>query len=558
MITQLRVKNFAIIDEQVVTFLPGLNVISGETGAGKSIILEALRLILGGRASTDLIRAGSADLAVEALFDLSVLPKHIRDELPEIVRPAAEDVEVSELVISRQLTRSGKGKVLINGQLGTVALLESITSKIITICSQNQQLALLDPKYHLAVIDSFAEGYNGLLEKFRTAFREYRTKKEALLALEAKMSQGVLRRAELEHLLEELEPLDLHAQLRTELEERIARLAHAEKALIQGERAEEIISGEAGLLSLLAELRSELNAIARGDPQASRLMANFEKLKALTDEFEADLAQYLRGVELEPAELEELRGRLSNLAKLERRFRTNDAGLLELLTSARAELSAFDAFENVEGLRKEVKQLEAAAQALGVELRAKRTKEAKRLAAAVAGELAELNMPDAIIAPQFEAIELSEEGIDRMQLLIATNKGEPLKPLKQVASGGELSRLMLVLKKVLRDRSGVNVLIFDEVDSGISGGVARAVGEKLKSLSESSQVICITHLAQVASLADSHILVEKRSKDRTTSLVRVLDKEERVEEIARMLAGYKVTAASRESARELMTSKGSR
>lgn len=548
MLSELTISNLAIIERQSLAFHPHFNVISGETGAGKSIILNALEFILGGKLSTQAIRQGADTLEVQALFDLTDVPAEIRAELPDIV-------DGDELVVSRTLPREGRGKVLINGRLGTASLLEEIVRKLVNICSQHHQTRLLDPKYHLEFLDGFCV-VDPLKEEVADAYRAWSDKERALVKLRESESQSEARRLQLEETSEELAALPkLKPGLREQLEQEIRRLSNAEKLIALGERVTLGISAEAGLLDQLREVSVALHEMERLDSGASAVTKEFETAKAALLDSERGVSKYVASIDIDGELLEELRSELSLLARLERKYRTNDEGLTELKRKIDEELRLSSAGPEFDRLQAEVKNLHESLLRLNLKLRKERIKAAKELCALVTNDLHELNMKDAVFDVRFAEIAPSSTGSDKIEFLIATNKGENQKPLVQIASGGELSRVMLVLKKLLRERSGVNVLIFDEVDSGISGGVARAVGTMLREISSQSQVVCITHLPQVASLSDRHFLVNKEVGERAKTVVKQLSEEEKVDEIARMLAGYKITDAARASARELIASK---
>ena len=269
-------------------------------------------------------------------------------------------------------------------------------------------------------------------------------------------------------------------------------------------------------------------------------------------EFEVEIDKYASSIDVDQDELNAKRDLLAEIARLERKYRTDDAGLLELRERVQKELLEINDPESFDRLKVQVDEAKNEALNLAKKLSKNRKKASESLCKQVVVELKELNMPESKLEANFEETELGVNGIDRLELLISTNKGMPCRPLKNVASGGELSRILLVLKKILRDKSGVNVLVFDEVDTGISGSVARAVGEKLKALSEHSQVLCITHLAQVASLGDHHLLLTKEMGENTKTTIKPITGDARIDEIARMLAGHKITKASRESAKELL------
>lgn len=545
MLVELQISNFAIIDHQTVTFDKGLNVISGETGAGKSIILNALELILGVRPKQHSVREGADALEIQALFDLTTLDERSRNELPDIARG-------EELAIVRSISQSGKGRVYINGKLATVALLEEFSSKLINICGQSHHVRLLDPRFHLQLVDEFA-GNGELLRSYQERFTQWRQSEDLLENFERRLRESEARRGGLEELVAELEGAELRAGLREELESKVKKLSNAER-LIQGvSRIVDSFTDEAGIFSSMTSVGAELSDLSKFDDSLKKTGELFHSAFTELKEFHGDLQSYLRSMELDEEELEQLREKLAEVARLERKYRTNSEGLLELLESSKNELSQLGDAINIEQLRKRVEAEYQQVLELGTTLSSSRKGAGEQLGLQVKGELRELNMKDVSLSLALASCSPTSMGLDKGELLLSSNKGQAMKPLRQIASGGELSRITLVLKKILRDRSGVNVLVFDEVDTGVSGQVARAVGIKLKELAKDSQVICITHLPQVASLADQHLRVEKRVEDeRTRSVVTKLSADQRVEEVARMLAGYKITEAARESARELL------
>jgi DNA repair protein RecN (Recombination protein N) len=549
MLSELTISNFAIIEKQSLSFHSNFNVISGETGAGKSIILNALEFILGGKGSTSLIRAGAEVMEVQALFDLSAVSPTIRAELPEIV---GED---DELVVSRTQPREGRGKVLINGRLGTVSLLEEIVRKLVNICSQHHQTKLLDARYHLELLDGFAENEK-LVLSMREAFAAWSAANRRLEDFQREQASSSQRREELALVIEELEALPLlKAGRRSELEAQIKKIGNFERLMQAGQKALSLLTGDDGVGGTLREISGAVAEMARLDSSTEAIVKEFELAREALTQSERAISRYIDGLDIDAGSLEQLREELSELARLERKYRLDDAGLAQRLVTAREELGRLAESGDMKKLQKEVQELYKVVQARGQELRVIRQKAAKELQAAVARDLAELAMADATLQVRLTPVDPTASGIDKVEFTISTNKGEPPGPLAQIASGGELSRVMLVLKKILREQSGVNVLIFDEVDTGISGGVARSVGRMLKAISCQSQVLCITHLPQVASLSDKHFLVHKEVGDRAVTVVRALSESEKVDEIARMLAGFTITDASRASARELIESR---
>lgn len=550
MLSELIISNLAIIEKQTINFASGLNVISGETGSGKSIILEALKLILGGRASGDLIRSGESSLTVEAVINLQNLPNHLINDLPEIARTS------DEIVLSRQVASSGKNRVFVNGHLGTVSLLANISGKLINFCGQNQSLRLFQPRYHLELVDNFA-GNHELYATYTKVYNEWRSLDDQLKQLRQEHLTKILRRAELETIASELGQVRIEIGRRHILEEKIKALASVEQIEKLTAQLTENLSGQDGESGgALFEVRQAVQLVQQLVGLDSRFLEIRDAIEGIfagLGEVDLEVGRLLAGIERNDEQLLELRDEIAELARLERKYRCDEQGLLELLSRAQVELETFDD-ANIAKLEGRVAKLKSQTSELALKLREHRVRVLGELTGLIEVELSELNMADARIKIIREDEELSTYGADRLELLISTNAGEAIKPLREIASGGELSRITLVLKKVLGDKSGVNVLIFDEVDTGISGAVARAVGEKLKSLSSNSQVICVTHLAQVASLADHHILVRKEANGRTTSIARIIEGDERTDEIARLLAGRKVTKASRESAKELMAS----
>jgi len=521
MLCELRISNFAIIEEQSILFGGGLNVISGETGTGKSIVLQALEMILGDRPRPQYLRAGTEGWEIEGLFNLGDLPAGVMEELPDLARS-------EELVVHRSMSAGGKSKVYINGRLATAALLEEISSRIINICRQGQQNRLANPRYHLELIDGFS-GNAAELEGYRRCYARWRSLEEEIRRLEKSMQSAALRREELMQISDELGKIELRTGLREELDSEVRKLGNAEALLQKGGLLSSEISGERGPLGQLKSLGVYMNELCKLDPGLGDADQLFRSARTSLEEFLRALERYLRSLQVDEERLELIREKLAEIARVERKYRRDCAGLIGLLEDTRRELSLIEDGGVPQSLREELSRTGEEVFRRGKELSELREKAARALVKAVEKDLRELNMPDARLKIENGRVEPGPDGIDKVQILIAPNKGEGLKGLSQIASGGELSRIMLVLKKVLRERSGVNVLVFDEVDAGISGAVARAVGEKLKDLARQSQVLCITHLAQVASLADHHFIVEKLVKDRTVSQIRELKEAEKVD-----------------------------
>ena len=416
MLTELTITNFAIIERQSVTFHGGFNVISGETGAGKSIILNALEFILGGKGSPSFIRSGTDHLEVQALFDLTVLPRAVRQELPDIV---GED---DELVVSRLLPREGRGKVLINGRLGTVALLEEIVRKLVNICSQHHQTKLLDPKYHLDLLDGFCDKPE-LVERMRKAHREWADAKSELTRVKEAFEQGAARREDLEHTRAELENLpNLRPGRRKELEGEIKRIGNFERLVALGQKLEDLLLGEEGIGIRLKEISAAMTEMSRLDPSIGSTQEDFENAKRALNHSEIAIARYVGSLEVDASTLETLREELSEIARLERKYRLDDAGLCALKERVKRELSQLFGGQGFRELELTVARLHDIAMTLGRELRKVRQKGAEELCKAVSGDLKELNMRDASLKVQFTDIEPSSLGIEKTEFLISSKE----------------------------------------------------------------------------------------------------------------------------------------
>lgn len=570
MLRELQISHFTLIDDQTIEFAPGLNVISGESGAGKSVLLEALKFISGGRARSESIRAGRDKLEVHALFDLSTLPDSTISTLPDFIK---ENLDSKELHLSRELGRTARSKVYINGKLAPLSHLEQLGSLLVSVCGQSQHMQLLDPSYQLLLLDQFA-GNSELVKQYTEFYQAWKNSSTELKELEKRISEASLRRAQLEFVVEELSQTELKEGMRAELEKEIKLLSEAEASQISCSNIVQLMSS--GIYETLSQIKSELIRLRKTRAEPELLVPELAILEQTLFEIEAKIEETRQLSEVNEESLANLRAELDLLARLERKYKRNECALLELKNSAILELESLSDEESVERLRAKTKELFVKVIELALKLSKSRKKASTTLCRAAEKELETLNIKGAQLSFEFQEVDitqfnssldpenklaeaaLSSTGIDKGELMLSTISGEPLKPLKRVASGGELSRITLVLKTLLKDRGGVNVLVFDEVDTGISGSIARSVGEKLRALSAHSQVICITHLAQVASLADQHILVEKSQLSNALSTVRTLKNEQQVEEIARMLAGYDITKSTRESARELITSKSSR
>lgn len=532
----------ALVERASVSFAPGLNVITGESGTGKSMILHALELAVGGRPRAALVRDGASSLEVEALFSLEDVPAAVRAELPDIA-------QTDEVLLARSIDRSGRSKVHINGRLGTIGLLEEIGTRLLNICGQNQHVRLLEPKFHLDFIDEFGATQELRLE-LASIFLDLQTAKHELAEREMLLQSRARREAELTAILEDLKTIELRPGIRAELEAEVRRVGSGEALLSRGAKLDSTINDERGLLSLLSLAQAELSEMEKLDPGVSSLEQLLSSAKVSLEELGRDLASYTRGLEIDDEKLNSLRDHLAEVARFERKYRTDDRGLCELREQAFKDLAAFSDEAGIEAIQARVKRVETDYRQKAATLSKARRLSGERLSAVVQREFKDLGLSSHRFKAEFSEIAPSARGVDHLEFMLSPDSGKNFFPLRKTASGGELSRITLALKSALKESGSTSTFIFDEVDTGVSGSMARSVGTKLKTLSRSVQVICITHLPQIASLADVHLLV---SKDKGTS-IRALEEGDKVNEIARMLSGHKVTPASLASARELLTS----
>jgi DNA repair protein RecN (Recombination protein N) len=548
MLRELQITNLAIIEKLHVEFHGGLNILTGETGAGKSIIIDAVNLILGGRASSDLIRSGADEASVEALFDLTKRPKLLENL-------AAAGIECDgELLVRRVVSRGGKNRVFIAGGLATTSMLSEISRTLINIYGQHESQTLLKTEHHLRLLDGFS-GTLALRDAFSARFEAYQAGKAELEALEQGEREAARRLDLLSFQSEEIAKAKLYAGEEEELAEERLRLAHGEKLLLCSQQAFDSLYG--GDAALLGGLRRVISGVAEAGSIDHTLAPVAEALEAAYAQLEdasLTLRDYAAGVEADPGRLEQLDDRLDAINRLKRKYGADIPEILAYRQEVAAELATLSGREKArDALTGRIAGLKIELATLGAELSRARREGAAVLKAGMERELAELAMTHAVFETSFDATpEPRAYGFERAEFLFSPNPGEPPKPLAKIASGGELSRLMLALKQ-LHPESEVPTLIFDEVDSGIGGATSALVGVKLKRVALSQQVLAITHLPQVAAFADLHLRVEKSvSHGRTATCVERLKGEARVAEVARMLSGSRVTEKTLEHAREMI------
>jgi DNA repair protein RecN (Recombination protein N) len=552
MLTDLTIKNVAIIDTLHITLKSGLTVLTGETGAGKSIIIDAVGLIMGNRASSDLIRSGEEEAVVEALFDISGLPE-IKRQLGE----AGFDCE-DELLVKRSLARSGKNRIFINGSMATLALLSDIAPRLINIYGQHDSQTLLKPDNHLRLLDAFAGGEE-LRQQFSGLFLRLAALREQIAGFEQAERDAERRLDLLSFQAEEIAKAALKEGEEEQLLEQRQLLASAEKlGGGSSEAFERLYGGDGALLGQLRRVSGSISELAAIDQSLQGTSAALEEAYLQLEDAAITLRDYASRIEADPARLQQIDDRLDQLGRLKKKYAPTVAEILAYKAGIDAELEQLQGREqNRHQLESERDNLTEQLKRLGGELTAIRTTGAAKLKNALESEAHQLAMKGAVIEPALEPLlEPRISGFEKVEFLFSPNPGEMPRPLGRIASGGELSRLMLAIKQVLPD-SDVPTLVFDEVDTGIGGATSELVGRKLHNVAAGQQVLCITHLPQVAVFAAQQLRVEKLITDgRTSTRIVELDLEERTREIARMLAGATITPSALKHAAEMLAAAG--
>jgi DNA repair protein RecN (Recombination protein N) len=564
MLAQLVITDFAIIDSLSTSFSGGLNILSGETGAGKSIIINAANLILGGRASPDLIRTGAKRAVVEALFHLP-LQSPLSSLLKEMDIPFN-----GELLIKRTISKQGKSKVWINGTLATLQMISKIGPHLISVSGQNEHQLLLKPDSHLFILDDF-----GGLTKDRIVLNElyhdYYSLKEKTVGLKAHLKEEAERRELTQFQIKEIEEAQLVPGEDAELEAEKSQLIHVERLIdIAFNGYQALYEKDESVLSILSVLAKNMDKGVTIDHRLEHFKKQLESAQAQLEDVALELRDFYSQLKDDPKRLEEVEERLQLIKQLKKKYGSS----IESILSFKEELSQkeYQLTQKKDELKRFEIQIEEKGEHLldlATKLSLKRHEIAKEFEKKVEEELHLLDMAgtrfqikfisnesggDSISADMVDST-LTADGLDVVEFMISPNVGEDLRPLAKIASGGELSRIMLALKTILARSGLVETLVFDEIDAGIGGATAAVVGEKLRSLANYHQILGITHLPQIASCGEKHFLVEKQvSKGRTRSLISLLDRESRINEIARLLGGRTISEKTLAHAREMLSS----
>ncbi len=549
MLNSLFIENIAVIEKSDIEFYSGLNILTGETGAGKSIVIDAINAILGKRTSRDLIRNGSDTATVYAGFS------NVNDVVKSKLEENGYALEDGELIISRTMSLAGKNNCRINGRPANVSFLKELGLNLINIHGQHESYELFSPETHINYIDNMASNAD-LIEDYKEKYKEYRSLKKQLNEFLNSETNREQRIDVLSYQVEEIENADIKVGEIEELNEERRVLMNVEKVTSQLHKAKNTLDGNAsiGVVDMLDDVVTSLQKASDLNPSLEELFNRVNDIYYELQDCSNTLSDSIDEIEENPYRLEEVEQRLDLLNKLIRKYGSDEEEVLKFLSEAKAELNKLLKFdENADELKQRCEQAEKLAKAAADKLSESRYKTARKFEKSVKEEMVFLDMPNVELVVSQNDCGLRPNGQDDIEILISANPGEEPKSVSKIASGGELSRMMLAIKTVLASSDLIDTLIFDEVDTGISGSAAQKVGMKLKEVSKSRQVLCVTHQAQIAALADSHFLISKDVKDnRTYTDIKLLDYDGRLKELARILGGVDITDTALAHAEKLM------
>lgn len=555
MLLELSIKNVALIDELRVEFAPGLNVLTGETGAGKSILVDSVNLMLGGRAERDIVRTGTDKAVVQALFDVAGNSAAL-----SLLAELGLEAEDGLIGVSRELTRSGRSVSRISGMMLPLSQVRRLTALLMDVHGQHEHQALLNPQRHREFLDEFGDAaHAALMGRVAEAHAALRDARALLAQTELDASERARRLDTLANQIAEIEAVKPKPGEEEALLRKYRLMQHAEKIAEGVKTAYALVYLGGGKThaaqELLSRASSALGELAGIDERFGQLRDRIEEMAVNAREIGYELQDMLESMDYDERAAERVGDRLDAIHKLERKYGAQVEDVLAFLDAAKREYESLEKNdERASELRKQIAAQEKALRALCGELTQSRTIIARRLEKMLVQELSELGMAgtqfEVRIAPEAD---FTAHGLDAVEFMISPNPGEPLKPLRMTASGGELSRIMLAVKSALADKDDIGTVIYDEIDTGVSGLAAGRIGEKLKQTAQGRQVICITHTAQIAAQADNHLLIRKNvSEDRTYTEIDALSGEGRVQELARMISGDKITELALANAREML------
>ena len=547
MLSLLHIENIAVIESADISFDRGFNVLTGETGAGKSIVIDAISAVLGERAYRDMIRTGAAKASVRAVFT----------DVPEYPWFSENGVDYDpETVIQREIYLDGKNICRVNGSLVSVSILRKLGIQLINIHGQHDSASLFDEENHLAFLDAFADNQS-LRESYSQAYQKVSELRREIDSLTMDESEKLRRMETLKYQIEEIEKAQLEPGEDEALEQRRKLLQNAEKLSSGLEEATQCLYGGEdtdGAAGLLAQAEHALARLGRFSDSFQSIHDRVADLMYQVQDAAEEVRDTRDSLNYSADELEQIESRLDVIHKLRRKYGVTCEEILAYLEKAKRELDEIEfADDHLERLKGKLKKAEKTAWDQALALRKNRQEKAELLSQRILTELSQLDMPRVQFSCRFQELELTPNGADGVAFYMSANAGEALKPMSKVASGGELARIMLAMKNVLAEKDQVNTLIFDEVDTGVSGRAAQKVAEKLRSVASHKQVLCVTHLPQLAALADTHLLIAKSERDgRTYTSVTPLDLEGRKRELARIIGGANITQTTLKSAEEML------
>lgn len=551
MLNSLYIENIAVIEKTNIDFTKGFNVLTGETGAGKSIIIGSINALLGGRISKDIIRSGADTAFVSGSF--SVTNPQVYSLLEQYGFECDRD---DRLILQRKLTANGKSSCRINGRPANLAVLKEITAHLVNVHGQHESYSLMSPEKHIEYIDSIGE-LDSIKKEYRENLAILRDYRKRLKSAQTDDSQRERQIDLLRYQINEIEQAAPQEGEYEQLTEERSKAQNAQDIIRSLSEAEAILAGEEqinGCIDALRECSDCIGRVSEYVPVTEKLSERITNVYYELQDCAEEISSILEGIDTDPYRLQEIEERLDVLYRLSKKYGSTTAEILEFYDNAKGQLQQLEDYEfNMESLQKDYDKYFQATKELALKLSAERKKISREFTARVKEEMTYLDMPNVNLEVSIERCPLNENGCDKLEFLISANPGEDPKPVSKIASGGELSRMMLAITNVIASHNIVSTMIFDEVDTGISGSASQKVGYKLKALSETRQVICITHQAQIAALADTHFLIKKNvENNRTFTQVSELSFEDRVRELARIIGGVSITELTLKHAEEML------
>lgn len=552
MLSNIYIENIAVIEKASIDFDDSFNILTGETGAGKSIIIDSINAVMGQRMSRDLIRSGADSAFVSATFS------KLSEDVISLFSEYGYEPEDDGFMLQRQMTSSGKNICKINGRPAPLSVLKSISPHLINIYGQHEGYDFMTAESHISYIDAIGD-YHDILTEYKEKYAVYLNIKKKLSSANSNIQDRERKIDLLKYQINEIEEADLQIGELEELESRRSLLINSEKIRdgISYAYSEMIDEEEEGLLSKLDNASDSLMEVSEIYPDISELAQRVQSAYIELKDCSYEIRDFIDEVDVDPSELDEVEERLDTIRSLRRKYGSTIEEILEYCSKSQEELNDLIQFDiNKEHLEQEYKKAKKQLTDTAAKLTAARTECANRFSQDVIKEMKYLDMPNVVMVPSITKCDFNEYGCDNLELLISANPGEEPKPISKIASGGELSRMMLAIKSIIADKDAIGTLIFDEVDTGISGSAASKVGRKLQMLSKNHQILCVTHQAQIAALADIHLFISKSVSDgRTYTQVRQLEYSERKYELSRIIDGDNPSELALKHAEEMLNSK---